>query len=477
MSKNVYQFIDVERIEPPKKAIEQRKIDFVEIYHPLGSDQSKGQADRCLDCGNPYCEWKCPVHNYIPQWLELVTEGKIFEAADLCHQTNSLPEMCGRVCPQDRLCESACTLNEDFGAVTIGNIEKFITDTALEQGWKPDLSHVIHTGKKVAVIGAGPAGLACADVLTRNGVKAVVFDKNAEIGGLLTFGIPSFKLEKSVVKRRREIFEGMGIEFCLNTNVGVDISFDSLSQDYDAVFLALGTYTDMTGGFDNEGAAGVYNALDFLIGNTQQLMGITENARPYVSFAGKQVIVLGGGDTAMDCVRTSVRQGATEVTCAYRRDEANMPGSPREVQNAKEEGVNFEFNLQPLDISVDAEGKANGVKFVKTRLGEPDANGRRNPEVIEGSEFIMPADAVVIAFGFLPSPPQWMKDAGVEVDARGRVLACDSSPFALQTSKANIFAGGDMVLGSDLVVTAIDQGRKAALGILDYVFDEQVKAV
>ncbi len=469
MSKNVYQFIDVKRIDPPKKAIEDRKINFVEIYQPLGSEQSAGQADRCLDCGNPYCEWKCPVHNYIPQWLELVTEGKIFEAADLCHQTNSLPEMCGRVCPQDRLCESACTLNEDFGAVTIGNIEKYITDTAFAQGWKPDLSKVEKLGKKVAVIGAGPAGLSCADVLTRHGIDAVVYDKHAEIGGLLTFGIPSFKLEKDVIKRRREIFEGMGIEFKLNVNVGVDISFESLSEEYDAVFLALGTYTDMTGGFENEGASGVYNALDFLIGNTQNLMGITENAKPYVSFENKKVIVLGGGDTAMDCVRTSVRQGATDVTCAYRRDEANMPGSPREVQNAKEEGVNFEFNIQPLDIAIDDNGNACGVRFVKTQLGAADANGRRNPEPIEGSEFVMEADAVVIAFGFLPSPPQWMKDAGVELDSRGRVVAVDNSNFALQTSKENIFAGGDMVLGSDLVVTAVDQGRKAAMGILDYV--------
>jgi len=261
----------------------------------------------------------------------------------------------------------------------------------------------------------------------------------------------------------------MGIEFKLNVNVGVDISFESLSEEYDAVFLALGTYTDMTGGFANEGASGVYNALDFLIGNTQNLMGITENAKPYVSFDKKKVIVLGGGDTAMDCVRTSVRQGATEVTCAYRRDEANMPGSPREVLNAKEEGVDFQFNLQPLDIAIDANGNACGVKFVKTQLGAADANGRRNPEPIEGSEFIMEADAVVIAFGFLPSPPQWMKDAGVELDAKGRVIAVDNSDFALQTSKENIFAGGDMVLGSDLVVTAVDQGRKAAMGILDYV--------
>ena len=469
MSKNVYQFIDVKRIDPPKKAIEERKIDFVEIYQPLSTDQSAGQADRCLDCGNPYCEWKCPVHNYIPQWLELVTEGKIFEAADLCHSTNSLPEMCGRVCPQDRLCESACTLNEDFGAVTIGNIEKYITDTAFAQGWKPDLSEVVKTGKRVAVIGAGPAGLSCADVLTRHGIDAVVYDKHAQIGGLLTFGIPSFKLEKDVIQTRREIFEGMGIEFRLNTNVGVDISFEELSNEYDAVFLALGTYTDMTGGFEHEGAAGVYNALDFLIGNTQNLMNITENAKPYINFNDKKVIVLGGGDTAMDCVRTSVRQGATEVTCAYRRDEANMPGSPREVQNAKEEGVNFQFNIQPLDIAVDENGKTCGVKFVKTQLGAADANGRRSPEPIAGSEFIMEADAVVIAFGFLPSPPQWMKDAGVELDSRGRVVAVENSDFALQTSKENIFAGGDMVLGSDLVVTAVDQGRKAALGILDYV--------
>ena len=465
--------MDVKRIDPTKKSIEERKINFVEIYQPLGSEQSAGQADRCLDCGNPYCEFKCPVHNYIPQWLELVTEDRIFEAADLCHETNSLPEMCGRVCPQDRLCESACTLNDEFGAVTIGNIEKHITDTAIAQGWKPDLSHVVKTGKRVAVIGAGPAGIACADVLTRNGVDTVVYDRHAQIGGLLTFGIPAFKLEKEVIQTRRGILEGMGIEFRLNTHVGQDVSFSAISDEYDAVFLALGTYKDMTGGFANETAKGVYNALDFLIGNTQHIMGFTSdntpNIKPYISFANKRVVVLGGGDTAMDCVRSSIRQQAATVTCAYRRDEANMPGSPREVQNAKEEGVNFQFNLQPLDISVDENGNANGVKFVKTQLGSADANGRRNPEPIAGSEFVMEADAVVIAFGFLPSPPKWMIDAGVELDSRGRVVAVDSSDFALQTTKQNVFAGGDMVLGSDLVVTAIDQGRKAAMGILDFV--------
>ena len=471
MSKNVYQFIDVKRIDPPKKPIDERKIEFVEIYQGLSSEQSKGQADRCLDCGNPYCEWKCPVHNYIPQWLELVTEGKIFEAAELCHQTNSLPEMCGRVCPQDRLCESACTLNDEFGAVTIGNIEKYITDTAFEQGWTPDLSHVVKLNKRVAIIGAGPAGLACADVLTRHGIDCVVYDKHSEIGGLLTFGIPSFKLEKDVIKRRRKIFEGMGIEFRLNTNVGVDIEFSAISDEFDAVFLALGTYTSMQAGFENESAQGVYKALDFLIANTQKVMNITDGALPYVDMADKKVVVLGGGDTAMDCVRTSIRQGASSVTCAYRRDEANMPGSPREVQNAKEEGVKFEFNLQPLDIEINESGAVTGVKFVKTQLGAPDANGRRSPEAIDGSEFVMPADAVVIAFGFLPSPPKWMTEAGVNIDERGRVLANEHSDFAMQTTKQNVFAGGDMVLGSDLVVTAIDQGRKAAMGILDFVLE------
>jgi glutamate synthase (NADPH/NADH) small chain len=280
-----------------------------------------------------------------------------------------------------------------------------------------------------------------------------------------------------VIKKRREIFEGMGIEFKLNTHVGVDITLDELSSKYDSVFLGLGTYTSMEGGFDNESASGVYKALDYLIANTQQMMAIKNDTKPYVNLAGKKVIVLGGGDTAMDCVRTAIRQEASEVTCAYRRDEANMPGSPREVQNAKEEGVAFSFNIQPLDIAVNEAGNVVGVKFVKTQLGKPDANGRRSPEVIAGSEFVQPADAVIIAFGFLPSPPKWMLDAGVEVDAKGRVVASTNSQFALQTSNENIFAGGDMVLGSDLVVTAVDQGRKAALGILDFVFSEQAVAV
>lgn len=470
MSQNVYQFIDLQRVDPPKKPLKVRKIEFVEIYEPFSESQAKAQADRCLSCGNPYCEWKCPVHNYIPNWLKLANEGRIMEAADLSHQTNSLPEVCGRVCPQDRLCEGSCTLNGEFGAVTIGNIERYINDKAMEMGWKPDMSHVKPTGKRVAVIGAGPAGLACADVLARNGVKAVVYDRHPEIGGLLTFGIPSFKLEKEVMTRRRVMFSEMGIEFQLNTEVGRDVQMHDLLEDYDAVFLGVGTYQSMRGGLENEDASGVYDALPFLIANTRHTMGFESlTDQPYTSMEGKRVVVLGGGDTAMDCVRTSIRQGATHVTCAYRRDESNMPGSRREVKNAREEGVEFQFNVQPLGVEINASGRVTGVKFVRTEMGQPDAAGRSRAEIIAGSEHVLPADAVVMAFGFRPHKMEWLGDFSVELDGQGRIIAPEQSENAHQTSNPKIFAGGDAVRGSDLVVTAIAEGRKAAEGIMDFL--------
>lgn len=469
MSENVYQFIDVQRVDPRKKPISARKQSFVEIYEPFSETQVNSQADRCLDCGNPYCEWKCPVHNYIPQWLKLIRTGRILEAAELSHRTNSLPEVCGRVCPQDRLCEGSCTLEEEFGAVTIGNIEKYITDTAFKMGWKPDMSYVVWSDKKVAIIGAGPAGLGCADILVRNGVKPVVFDRHPEIGGLLTFGIPSFKLEKEVMQKRREIFTEMGVEFQLNTEVGVDITLDEILSEYDAVFLGVGTYQSMRAGLENEDAEGVFDALPFLIGNTNRVMGYAEDKQAYIDMANEKVVVLGGGDTAMDCVRTSIRQGATQVTCAYRRDEENMPGSKREVKNAREEGVEFTFNVQPKGIVVDEQGKVAGVKMVKTQLGEPDENGRRSAEEVAGSEHVIEATKVLMAFGFKPHKMDWLEPYGVEINHWGGINAPEKGEFTHQTTNPKIFAGGDIVRGSDLVVTAIFEGRNAAEGIMDYL--------
>lgn len=465
---NDFQFIEVLRKEPKRKTLRKRKKEFVEIYDLFQKEQAAEQAHRCLACGNPYCEWKCPVHNYIPNWLKLISEGNIFEAAELSHQTNSLPEVCGRVCPQDRLCEGSCTLNQgDFGAVTIGSVEKYITDTAFAMGWRPDISHIKDTGKRVAVIGAGPAGLGCADVLIRNGVKPVVFDRNPEIGGLLTFGIPEFKLEKEVLSRRREIFTEMGIEFHLNTEVGKDISMQQLLDEFDAVFMGMGTYTYMQGGFPGENLSGVVDALDFLVANVNHNLGFEKSPEDFIDMKGKRVVVLGGGDTAMDCTRTSIRQGAKSVTCAYRRDAANMPGSRKEVKNAREEGVKFLYNRQPIEIV--GEGKVEGIKVVETQLGEPDARGRRAPVPIEGSEEILAADAVIIAFGFRPSPASWFEKHQISLDSQGRVLAPEQGQYKYQTNNPKIFAGGDMVRGSDLVVTAIAEGRGAAEGILNYL--------
>jgi glutamate synthase (NADPH/NADH) small chain len=466
---NDFQFLDIERVDPPKRDMKRRVGEFVEIYDPFNQTAAESQAHRCLSCGNPYCEWKCPVHNYIPDWLQLVSEGNLLEAAELSHQTNSLPEVCGRVCPQDRLCEGACTLSDGFGAVTIGSVEKYITDTALAMGWRPDMSKVVWTDKKVAVIGAGPAGIGCADILVRNGVKAVVFDRYPEIGGLLTFGIPEFKLEKNVITTRRDVLEGMGVEFRLNTEIGKDILIDQLLEEYDAVFMGMGTYTTMKGNFPGEDLPGVHEALKFLVSNVNRNLGFEKSADDFIDLKDKRVVVLGGGDTAMDCNRTSIRQGATSVTCAYRRDEENMPGSRREVKNAREEGVEFRFNLQPVEIMSNDEGVVSGVKVVSTQMGEPDANGRRRAELIPGSEEIIPTDAVLVAFGFKPSPPSWLDDVKVDTADWGGVVAPEEQTYAFQTTNPKVFAGGDMVRGSDLVVTAVFEGRQAAEGILDYL--------
>ncbi|MDH3265359.1 MAG: FAD-dependent oxidoreductase [Gammaproteobacteria bacterium] len=467
MAKHPLQFLEIPRRDPEKEPPKERIQHFGEIYGHYDGASAAAQAGRCLACGNPYCEWKCPVHNYIPNWLDLIEQGKLFEAAELSHQTNSLPEICGRICPQDRLCEGACTLNDGIGAVSIGSIEKYITDEALAQGWRPDMSQVVDTGKCVGIVGAGPAGLAAADVLAREGIRSVVYDAYPEIGGLLTYGIPPFKLEKQVVAKRRKLLEGMGVNFVLNTRIGVDKSFDELLDEYDAVFLGMGTYNYVRGGFAGEDLPDVYEALPYLVGNVYRELGHDNDAFPYTDLANKRVVVLGGGDTGMDCVRTAVRQGAASVQCAYRRDEQNMPGSRREVQNSKEEGVEFLFNKQPLEIIGD--DQVTGVRVIATSLGAPGSDGRRRPEPVAGSEEILPADAVVVAFGFQASPASWFDDHAIETLPSGRVRVTTLGEHPFQTTNPKVFAGGDMVRGSDLVVTAVFEGREAAKGIASYL--------
>ena len=467
MAKHPLQFLEIPRRNPGKEAAEERIKHFGEIYGHYDGANAAAQAGRCISCGNPYCEWKCPVHNYIPNWLDLIEQGKLFEAAELSHQTNSLPEICGRICPQDRLCEGACTLNDGIGAVSIGSIEKYITDEALQQGWRPDLSQVVDTGKRVGIVGAGPAGLAAADVLARRGIGPVVYDAYPDIGGLLTYGIPPFKLEKKVVQKRRELLEGMGVQFVLDTRIGEDKPFDELLDEYDAVFLGMGTYDYVQGGFAGENMDGVHEALPYLVANVYRELGYEDKTVPYVDLADKKVVVLGGGDTGMDCNRTAIRQGAISVQCAYRRDEENMPGSRREVQNSKEEGVEFLFNRQPLEIV--GNGQVTGVKVIETALGDPGPDGRRRPEPVPGTEQVLPADAVVVAFGFRPSPADWFEEFSIATLPSGkvRVAALGDCPF--QTTNPKVFAGGDMVRGADLVVTAVFEGREAATGIAKFL--------
>ncbi|MBA2079949.1 FAD-dependent oxidoreductase [Rhodanobacter sp. PCA2] len=464
MSNKLFQFLDVPRQTPRTVPVAIRVLGYGEISGDFASPQASTQAERCLDCGNPYCEHACPVHNYIPEWLKLVQHGRIMEAATLMYETNPLPEICGRVCPQDRLCEGACTLEQtDFGAVTIGAVERWVTDEALRQGWRPDLSAVQETGQRVAIVGAGPAGLACADRLRRAGIAADVYDRQLEIGGLLTFGIPPFKLDKQVMRLRRELLEGMGVRFLLGREVGRDIEFGELVDDYDAVFVGTGAYTYVDGKLAGRELHGVHDALPFLIGNTERLL-CDEPPLPAFDLRGRHVVVLGGGDTGMDCNRTAIRLGAASVTCVYRRDEASMPGSVREVGYSREEGVNFQFHRQPLAILGDEHGRVRAVRVVETELVD-DGHGRPRPRNVAGSESELRADVVIQAFGFLPSPPDWLASHGVKLAPSGRIVTGADGALPQQTSHPRIFAGGDNVRGADLVVRAVYDGREAAASI------------
>ena len=461
-----FAFLERDRGDPDVFPLEIRRSEFREIYKPYGAEEAADQAERCLDCGNPYCEWKCPVHNYIPDWLKLAAEGRIMEAADLCHETNSLPEVCGRICPQDRLCEQACTLQTGFGAVTIGAMEKYIVDEALKNGWRPKLAHVRPQPWSVGVVGAGPAGLACADMLARTGISVTVYDRYPEIGGLLSFGIPDFKLELQVMRARREVLEDMGIKFRMNCEIGRDIQAHELETMHDALFFGTGTYTPVEAQLPGMDEGGIVPALPYLIGQTAHMYRMDLPDYPHISLEGQRVLVLGGGDTAMDCVRTAVRQGAESVRCVYRRDRVNMPGSQKEVDHAMKEGVIFEFNTLP--VALEHSGRQlSGLKVQRTRLVRAEGKGRARPEVIEGSEEVLSADAVIFAFGYRPSPPDWLDALDVSVHESGLLKTGDQLPG--QTTNPAIFAAGDSVRGSDLVVTAIADAREAAKSIISHL--------
>ncbi|WP_032115593.1 FAD-dependent oxidoreductase [Candidatus Arsenophonus nilaparvatae] len=457
-----------------KVSAQQRIQHFAEIYIALNQQQASYESSRCLYCAQKAsCNLTCPLHNHIPDFIQLASEGNIIAAAELCHQSSSLPEICGRVCPQERLCEGACTMKQHGGSVAIGNLERYITDTALAQGWQPNLSQVSQRSERVAIIGSGPAGLGCADILARAGVKADVYERHPEIGGLLTFGIPPFKLDKQLLSSRREIFSTMGIQFHLNCEIGQDIAFSTLANNYDAIFLGIGTYGLMNIGLENEHASGVIQALDFLTASTRRVMGLKDDPRyPWCDVTGKNIVVLGGGDTAMDCLRTAVRLSAASVTCAYRRDEASMPGSKKEVINAREEGVEFLFNVSPQQIILDDTGQVSAVRLTRVQLGEPGNDGRRRPQLIAGSEFELAVDVLIIAFGFQPHDMPWLRGHNIKLDDWGLLQTGGQGRLLTQTSNDKVFAGGDAVHGADLVVTAMAAGRQAAWDILN-LFDRK----
>ncbi|SEV93611.1 glutamate synthase (NADPH) small subunit [Aliiroseovarius sediminilitoris] len=457
-------FVDVERDMPEKRAADARKDDFHEIYAEFAAQKAAEQASRCSQCGVPYCQTHCPLHNNIPDWLRMTATGRLKEAYELSQSTNTFPEICGRICPQDRLCEGNCVIEQSgHGTVTIGAVEKYITDTAWDNGWVEAITPSANRDESVAIIGAGPGGLAAADVLVRAGVNVTIYDRHDRAGGLMTYGIPGFKLEKDVVMRRVKLLEDAGVEFVLNCNVGKDISFQDIRAIHDAVLLATGVYKgrDLSG--PGAGAEGIVPALDYLTCSNKLSFGDTVPAfdSGELNADGKNVVVIGGGDTAMDCVRTAIRQGAKSVKCLYRRDRANMPGSQRETQNAEEEGVEFVWLSAPKGFTGDP---VTGVMVQKMRLGAPDATGRRSPEVIEGSEYTEEADLVIKALGFEPEdlPTLW-DEKELTVTRWGTVKAAFETH---QTDLDGVWAVGDIVRGASLVVWAIRDGREAGANIL-----------
>jgi len=459
-------FVSVERDMPTKRAPDLRNKDFGEIYAEYAGEKAKEQSSRCSQCGVPYCQTHCPLHNNIPDWLRLTAEGRLQEAYEVSQATNTFPEICGRICPQDRLCEGNCVIESSgHGTVTIGSVEKYITDTAWENGWVKVIKPHSERTESVGIIGAGPGGLAAADVLRRQGVQVTIYDRYDRAGGLLTYGIPGFKLEKDVVMRRNDQLAEGGVTFKLNCNVGEDISFADIQAAHDAVIIATGVYKTRDLAGPGSGAKGIERAIDYLTASNRKSFGddVPEFDDGQLDAKGKRVVVIGGGDTAMDCVRTAIRQGATSVKCLYRRDKANMPGSMREVQNAEEEGVVFEWLSAPKGFTGDP--SVTGVIVQKMRLGAPDATGRQAPEVIEGADYLEEADLVIKALGFEPEDlPQLWGVEGLEVTRWGTVKAQFTTG---ETDLENVYAVGDIVRGASLVVWAIKDGRDCAEAILD----------
>ncbi|MEM7470476.1 MAG: NAD(P)-dependent oxidoreductase [Pseudomonadota bacterium] len=458
-------FVSVERDMPEKRPPDLRAQDFQEIYAEYAEAKAEEQASRCSQCGVPYCQSHCPLHNNIPDWLRLTAQGRLQEAYEISQATNTFPEICGRICPQDRLCEGNCVIEQSgHGTVTIGSVEKYITDTAWENGWVKPATPSIERKETVGIIGAGPGGLAAADRLRRAGVQVVVYDRYDRAGGLLTYGIPGFKLEKDVVMKRIDQLEQGGVQFKMNCNVGEDISFAELQEQHDAILIATGVYKSRDLPGPGAGAKGIVRAIDFLTASNRKSFGdaVPEFDSGELNAEGKRIVVIGGGDTAMDCVRTAIRQGATTVKCLYRRDKANMPGSQREVANAEEEGVEFVWLSAPKGFKGDA---VEGVMVSRMRLGAADATGRQMPEVIEGADYVEDADLVIKALGFEPEelPTLW----GVPELAVTRWGTVKADFTTHETNLPGVYACGDIQRGASLVVWAIRDGREAADAMIE----------
>ena len=463
-------FTDLERIEPLKRGSNERKKDYNEIYEVFKRGEAAAQSNRCVQCGDPYCHNKCPLHNYIPNWLRATASKDLELGFKLSNETNPFPEITGRVCPQDRLCEGDCTLQQDgYGAITIGSIETYLSEEGFKKGLQPEFAEKF-SDKKVAIVGSGPAGFSCATYLLRSGIQVEMFEKSDKPGGLLTYGIPAFKLEKNVVFRRFDFLKKAGMKLHQNTEIGKDIDLKDLIENFDAVFVAIGAEKSKKAKLENEDANGVFVAIEFLINTQKKLFGDEPYDESY-DVKGKNVVVIGGGDTAMDCIRTSLREGAKTVKCLYRRDQNNMPGSKKEFKNAKEEGAEFVFNVAPKEILVDENNQVIGIRMQKTTLSEPDESGRRRVEIIPNSEYDEEADVVIFALGFDNQKFDFLEKNGIQTNKWGQILVDNSC----KTSKDFVFAGGDCQRGSDLVVTAAADGKRAALEISRILLEENGK--